>query len=215
MQELDRGSFILFQKGARIGEERFVIREERAGNAGPIYRAGAELNLKVDSRTMRVSVALEATGPRARPRRYEAQINGAQATTVLVTQVGDRIRLDVLSPSGDEMKEFLMRGRVAIADRLIAHHYFFFTKVLGAEPSAEALVLVPQDRTQEPVRIVDRGSELTRVGGQELSLRHIVVSNRSGTEHHVWLDGDRVLKVEVPDTGYLAIRSDGSLQNLQ
>ena len=59
---LDSGNFTLFLQGARIGEERFVIRSDPAGTAGPIFRTGAELNLKLDGETMRINVALEAAG---------------------------------------------------------------------------------------------------------------------------------------------------------
>jgi hypothetical protein len=62
---VDSGSFTLYLEGARIGEERFIIRRERAGSAGSVYRAGAELNLKLDGSTMRIGVALEVTRPRS------------------------------------------------------------------------------------------------------------------------------------------------------
>ncbi len=120
-QVFDSGTFTLFLNDARIGEERFVIREERAGTAGPIYRAGAELNLKLDGRTMRVSAALETVGARCRPRRYELQVNGPEVTSITGRLVRERMRLDIRSPRGDEMKEFLVRGQAAILERHIAH----------------------------------------------------------------------------------------------
>jgi hypothetical protein len=205
---IDSGTFTLYLEGARIGEERFIIRRERAGSAGFVFRAGAELNLKLDGTTMRVSVALETVGPSCRPLRYEAEINGSAATTIAGTLSRDRIRLDVRSPRGDEMKEFLVPGAVALLDKYVAHHYFFAGKLLAAERSIEASIIVPRDRNQQAVRIVDQGVEPVTVGSAEFELRHITIVSQTGATHHVWLDGDRVMRVEVPEQAFLAVRSD-------
>ncbi len=204
---VDNGTFTLYLEGARIGEERFIIRRERVGSAGFVFRAGAEINLKLDGSTMRVTVALETVGPSCRPLRYRAEVNGSAATTVVGTLSRDRIRLDVRSPRGDEMKEFLVPGAVALLDKYVAHHYFFANKLLADEPSVEVSIIVPRDRNQEAVRIVDQGVELVSIGSAELQLRHITIDSQSGATHHAWLDGDRVMKVEVPEQGFRAVRS--------
>ncbi|MGD2216113.1 MAG: hypothetical protein PVJ64_05130 [Gemmatimonadales bacterium] len=205
---VDSGTFTLYLEGARIGEERFIIRRERAGSTGSVFRAGAEQRLKLEGRTMRVNVALEVLGPNCRPLRYEAEINGSAATTIVGTLSRDRIRLDVRSPRGDEMKEFLVPGQVALLDEYVVHHYFFAGKLLGEERSIEASIIVPRDRNQETVRIVDRGVEPVSVGSAELELRHITIVSLGGEAQHVWLDGDRVMKVEIPHHAFLAVRSD-------
>ena len=206
---IDNGTFTLYVNEARIGAERFVIRQERGGNAGPLYRAGAIQNLKMDGQTMRVSVALEATGVRARPRRYELEINGGSAISIVATIVSDRLRLDVRSPQGEEMREFLVRGSApAILDRLIAHQYFFVWKMLGDETSAEINVITPQDRRHESYRLENKGQETLIHHEREIVATHLVLSSETGATRHVWLDGDRVIRVEIPDEGYRAVRSD-------
>ncbi|NIN70911.1 MAG: hypothetical protein GTO46_03025 [Gemmatimonadetes bacterium] len=205
---VDSGTFTLYLEGARIGVERFIIRRERAGSAGFVFRAGAELSLKLAGSTMRVSVALETVGPSYRPLRYESEINGSSATTIVGTLSRDRIRLDVRSPRGDEMKEFLVPGQVTLLDKYVAHHYFFACKLLAAERYVEASIIVPRDRNQETVRIVDQGVEPVSIGSTELELRHITIVSQTDATHHVWLDGDRVMKVEVPEHAFLAVRSD-------
>jgi hypothetical protein len=205
---VDQGTFTLFQAGARIGDERFLIRAERGGSSGPVYRAGASLNLKVDGRTMRISVALQATGERARPLRYEAQINGSDTETIIGTVVGDRFRLNVRSPAGEEMRELLVRGKAAILDRHVAHHYFFTTRLLGTDSTTEACIVIPRDLGQESAVVEDRGLEPVSIGGREVELRHIALTTGSGTVHHVWMDGDRVMMVEIPEEEFVAIRSD-------
>ncbi len=203
---VDGGTFTLYLQGVRIGEERFVIRRELAAAAGPVYRAMAELNLKRGGRTQRIGVALEVLGDECRPRRYEAEINGSEATTIVGVWVRDRIRLDVRSPQGDEMKEFLLRGRTAVLERQIAHHHFFVWKLLDGNPSIDATVLIPRDRRQTQVRIEDLGEEPVQVDGRELVLRHIAIVAETGQSHHVWLDGDRVIRVLVPHDEFEAIR---------
>lgn len=205
--EVDSGTFTLYLNGARIGEELFLIHRESAGSAGFMFRAGAQLNLKLDGSTMRVSVALETVGPSYRPLRYEAEINGSGATTIIGTLSRDRIRLDVRSPRGAQMKEFLVTDRVALLDKYVAHHYFFTAKLLAGERSVEASVIVPRDRNQLSVRIVDQGIETVTIGSSELDLRHIRIVSQTGAIHDVWMDGDKVMKVEVPDIAFLAVRS--------
>jgi hypothetical protein len=205
---LDNGNFTIYVNDARIGEERFVIRQERGGDAGPLFRAGAVQRLKLDGQTMRISVALEATGPRAHPRRYEAELNGGAATTIVGTIVSNRLRLDVRSPAGEEMREFLIRGRAAILDRLIAHQYFFIWKMLGDERSIEINVITPQTRSHDVHVVENTGRETILHDEREVLATHIVLTSETGATRHVWLEGDRLLRVEIPDEGYRAVRSD-------
>jgi hypothetical protein len=208
---LDGGTFTLYQGGTRIGEEHFIIQSERTGTE-LVYRAGAELNLKLDNQTVRISVALEALGSKCRPRRYEAKINGGEATTIVGTLVRDRIRLDVQSPRGDEMREFLLRGRSAIVDKGIVHHHFFIWKLLEGNPSTTATVVVPRENRQHNVTIEDRGEEPVQIDGHELLLKHVAMIDESGATHHLWLDGDRVMQVHIPEEQFLAVRTASRAQ---
>jgi hypothetical protein len=207
--ELDRGSFTLFLNDVRIGEERFLIRQERGGGDGQLYRSAAEQDLKIDGRTMRVSMALEATGARARPRRYEAEVNGGAATSIVATVVSERLRLEIRSPQGQEVREFLVRGRAAILDRHVAHHYFFAAVMLAGDAAVETCVISPRDQTQEAYRIESRGPDEISVAGRDVVATHLVLTSDSGSTRHVWLDGMKVLRVEIPDAGFIAVRSDG------
>jgi len=204
---LDSGSFTLFLRGARIGEERFVIRTEPAGSGGLLYRAGAELNLKIDGETSRVAVGLEVLGAGCHIRGYESEINGNRATSIVLALVRDRIRLNVRSPRGDEMTEFLHHDRTIILDTQIAHQHFFAWRLLGGNRSVDATVMVPRERRQYSARIEDRGSETVRLNDADRELRHIAIITENRKTHHVWLDGDRVMKVEVPDDKFVAVRA--------
>jgi len=211
----DGGTFTLYLQGVRIGEERFVIRRELGGGNRPVYRAQAELNIKLDNGTQRIGVALETVGSEYRPRRYEAEINGSEATTIVGTLIRDRIRLDVRSPRGDEMKEFLLHERTAILEKHVAHQYFFAWRLLAGNRAVSATVLIPRDRSQRSVTIEDRGEEPVQIDDRDLLLRHIAIGGEPGASHHVWLDGDKVMKVVVPETEFEARRliSNGQPSN--
>ena len=58
----------------------------------------------------------------------------------------------------------------------------------------------------DKVRIEDLGEEPVQVDGRELVLRHIAIVAETGQSHHVWLDGDRVIRVLVPHDEFEAIR---------
>ena len=205
---VDQGTFTHLMRGTRIGEERFIISEERVGSGGSLFRAGAELNRKVDGETSRIRVALEVIGVDALPRRYEADINDSDASTIVAVLVRDRLRLNVRSSRGQEMRQFLVAGRAAILDSHIAHQYFFLTRLLGAEPTAEVTIFVPQEQQQIEVRVEDLGESEVVIDDRSYLLRHIAVSANEMATRHAWLDGDRVIRVEIPADEWTATRSD-------
>ena len=191
----------------RIGEERFVIREDRGGEAGPIYRTGAQLNLKLENRTTRIKVGFEGIGATCRLRRYEVEISGAGARTLVVEARGNRIGLRVRSEGGEEMKEFLAHGATTVLDLHVAHHHFFILQQLGDASSATTYVLAPRQRSLQRFAIADLGMETTRVDGRSLQLRHVTATGEDGTVHHIWARDRKVMKVEVPALQFVAERS--------
>lgn len=205
---VDQGTFTHLMGGTRIGEERFIIREERAGSGGSLFVAGAELNRKVDGEASRIRVALEVIGRYALPRRYEADINDSDASTIVAVLVRDRLRLNVSSSEGQDMRQFLVAGRAVILDSHIAHQYFFLTRLLGANPTAEVTVFVPQEQKQMKVKVEDQGESEVTIEGRSYLLRHLTVSASEMATHHAWLYGDRVIRVEIPDDEWLATRAD-------
>ena len=202
-------------RGARVGEERFTIREERTGGEGTLLFAGAEVNRKIDGETSRIRVALEAIGTRPLPSRYEVAINGSDARTIVAVLVRDRLRLNVRSSEGHEMRQFLVQGSVTILDRHMAHQYFFASRVLGEEETAETTVFVPQDQSQAPAVIRDLGFEDVAIEGEIYRLRHLAISTDEIGARHAWLDGETVVRVEVPKEEWSAVRSDLSALSVE
>jgi hypothetical protein len=70
--------------------------------------------------------------------------------------------------------------------------------------------MTPIETQQYPARIEDRGMESVRLNDADKELRHIAIITENGRTHHVWLDGDRVMRVEVPEDEFLAVRSSSA-----
>ena len=205
---VDSGRFTHYLREARIGEERFVISEESTGGGGTLLQASADLNRKIGGETGRVRVALEALGPYPRPRRYEADINGSAATTLVAVLVRDRLRLDVRSPAGQEMRQFLIQDNVLILDPFLAHQYFFAARMLGEGDSIRAKLIVPQERSESLVWVRDLGLDELAVQGERRSLRHLRIEGEGLATRDAWVDGERVVVVEIRSEKWRAIRAD-------
>ncbi len=212
---VDSGSFTHYLRGARVGEERFVIREERTGGEGTLLLAAAEVNRKIDGETSRIRVALEAIGTGPLPVRYEVAIHGSDARTIVAVLVRDRLRLNVRSSVGHEMRQFLVQGSAIILDRHMAHQYFFASRVLGEEETAETTVFVPQNQNQAQAVIRDLGLEDVAIEGESYRLRHLSISADEIGTQHAWLDGETVVRVEVPREEWSAVRSDLSTLSVE
>ena len=205
---IDSGTFTHYLRGARVGEERFVISEERTGQGASLQRAGAELNLKRGGEISRIRSALEIVGPGVLPRRYEVAISGPGQTTIVAAIVRDRLRLNVQSPEGQEMRQFLISPRSMILDEGMAHHYYFAARMLGNHASVDGTFFVPRRRAERKGTIRDLGEETTLVAGESYRLRHLVIRYAEHPENHVWLTGQRIIRVEIPEERWIAERTD-------
>lgn len=207
-QTVDTGVFDLYAGGVRVGEERFTIREERSAG-GRVFRSGSELNLKLDGQTARVRVAVEVSASTLRPLRYEAEFDGSEAMQIRGVVTRDRFRLIVRSPRGERIQQFLPGRSWAILEERVAHLYYFVARLLTDSEEREITAIVPHDRREITLRLEDRGRATTRVSGRQLELRHLVIQGPGDSQRHVWLDDEgRLMKVEIPDAGWSAQRSD-------
>ncbi|MEX0912491.1 MAG: hypothetical protein WD031_03595, partial [Gemmatimonadota bacterium] len=91
-------------------------------------------------------------------------------------------------------------------DEGVAHHYYFLAR---RTRSGRVPILVPRENRQAMAVVEDRGEEQMTIGGTEATLYHLVVTPEGGDERHVWVDAlGRVVRVEIPDRSYLAVRSE-------
>jgi len=91
-------------------------------------------------------------------------------------------------------------------DEGVAHHYFFLAQ---RTRSGRVPIIVPRENRQVVATVSSRGEESVDVNGTRAQLYHLVVHPAGAGPQHVWVDAlNRVIKVEIPDRGYLAVRTE-------
>lgn len=202
---IDRGTFRLYREGRVIGEERFVIRSERAGETAVIKAIGT-VSLERDGETLQISAALEASGPELNPTGYQVETtDGGRRRIAGVVQRG-RFLARILSPRGEQLKEYVVSEGALILDEYIAHHHYFLA-LRAARGIGRVPIIVPQQNEQIFAQVEVVGVESTEVGGRTMQLTHIVLRPQNQPVRHVWADDRyRVMKVEIPEAQFRAVR---------
>ena len=120
-------------------------------------------------------------------------------------RAGRRYRATISSEIGKEDREFQARSDTRVLELGVAHHYFFLR---NQREGQSAHVLEPRTQRQLTLVAGRRTDEDIQVGPNIVSARRVEFG--SGNDRRiVWYDRQgRVLRLEVPATGYLAERSD-------
>lgn len=201
----DAGTFRVTVGGHVVGTEEFSIRQTGVGASAQIVATG-RVQLTLPSGTLELTPRLRASGFRAEPVAYEVAIGGDSPSRI-VGEVGrGRFSARIVSPSGEQMREYVASAGATVLDEGIAHHYYFIARRLrrGTVP-----ILIPRENRQLMATVTDLGEESVEVNGTPVSLFHLVVRPADGEERHVWVDTlSRVIRVHIPTQGYLAVRTE-------
>ena len=193
---IDRGAFRLSVAGREIGRDSFQI-----GRAGADGRVVAQGWVELEDR--RLVTVLETSAAHTLLS-YQATVSGGEAARYGATVSARRLYLTTVSPAGEQTREARYREGAVVLEQSVAHHYYFAGKL--AREGAVLPVIVPRPLEQPGFDVGPTVSERVRVGGQEVDARRLSLSAR-GEERRVWLDAQgRVLRVEIPSTGFLAER---------
>ena len=88
---------------------------------------------------------------------------------------------------------------------MVAHHYYF---VRDLQEGESAPIIVPRDRREGTISTGSIVEEELRLGRNRVAARRVSFMD-DASEHRVWFDRQgRVLRVEIPDLGYVATRTD-------
>jgi hypothetical protein len=195
---IDQGSFRLSLGGREIGRDSFNIRRTGSGDDARILAQGW---LELDGR--RVSSVVETTG-RYGFTRYQATVSGAETAEIMVGVSGRRLELTVKSPAGEQTREARARDGAVLLDENIVHQYYF-VGVLARE-GASIPVIVPRHNDQGAVDVQSVTPESLTIDGQQVDAMRLLLS-AAGVERRLWVDPQgRVLRLEVPSTGFVAER---------
>lgn len=196
----DQGTFTVFVEDRQVGTEEFTIVQ----NGGDLLATG-RLRLGLPDGTLELDTRLRARGIGADPVEYQATVGGSAPSRTIGTVGGGKFSAKIVTPSGEQLREYVASNGAVVLDQGVAHHYYFLAQ---RTHQGRVPVIVPRENRQVIATVTSRGEERTRVGGAEATLFHLVVQPQGGDEHHVWVDAlNRVIRVEIPARAWRAERT--------
>lgn len=199
LAQADEGSFALTVDGRPAGNERFEIRQSGGGRSAETL-ANGQITLRLPTGGVELSTRLRATGIRATPTAYRVDVGGGSRRNVVGTVADGRFSAKILTPSGEQLREYAATDGAVLLDASVAHHYYFLAQRLR---EGRVAVLIPQENRQVMATVENRGDETIRIGEQPVGSTHLVVRVAPDDERHVWIDVlNRVLRVESCTAGH-------------
>jgi hypothetical protein len=197
----DGGTFTVFVEDRQVGTEEFTIVQNGSGD----LLATGRLRLGLPDGTLELDTRLRARGVGADPVEYQATVGGSAPSRTIGTVGAGRFSAKIVTPSGEQLREYVASNGAVVLDQGVAHHYYFLAQ---RTHQGRVPVIVPRENRQVIATVTSRGEERVRVGGTEATLFHLVVQPQGGDEHHVWVDAlNRVIRVEIPARAWRAERT--------
>lgn len=201
---VDQGRFAVSIGGTSAGTEDFSIRSAGLGREEAIF-ANATVALTRQGRPQEIRPLLRATPPAGVVSEYQVEVEGADALELGLRRVGRRYVATVHSELGEEQREFPAEPNTRILEADVAHLYYFLR---DASEGSVTPVVVPRVRARIELTAGPSTDEDLRLGSTVLPARRVEFSS-SEDRRIVWFDRlGRVLRVEIPATGYVAERTD-------
>jgi hypothetical protein len=201
---VDGGTFALTIEGEPAGKEEFSIRRAGLGSNGRLF-AQAVVSLTHQGGAETLRPLLEARPPEGSAVSYQIKISGDRRLDVQLFLTGNRYDAVIRSDEGVEEREFSARPETRVIDRHVAHQYYFLHTL---REGARAPVIDPTGRAQTTLTAGAWTQEEIRVAGSRVQARRVVFTSEDD-ERTVWYDRQgRVLRVEVPALGFVAVRTD-------
>ena len=201
----DAGVFEIRVGGRQVGTEEFRIQQSGGGGAAEITATG-RVRLVLPTGTLDLAPTLRTTGLQANPVSYEVSVGGTSPRRI-VGSVGERrFSSRIATPTGEQLREFPATEGAPILDDGIAHHYYF---VARRTHQGRIPVIIPRNNRQVMATVRDLGEDNVTIGDETAPLYHLEVQPDGGEVRHVWVDDlGRVIRVEIPSTGYVALRTE-------
>ncbi len=200
---VDEGSFTITRRGERLGREEFTIRRTPGAQGQAVFVSSATVAagdqrlapaLRSDSMGTPIAYALEVRAGATMQEQLKGAVGRGRFSTVTRT------------PRGESAREFMIADGAIVLDDGVFHQYYFVTRTPGAR---ELPVVIPRRNAQLLLQVADGGQETVAIGGRPLEARRWTLREPGGAVRHVWADArGRVLKVELPADGTVALRDD-------
>ncbi|MBM4182794.1 MAG: hypothetical protein FJ207_01060 [Gemmatimonadetes bacterium] len=201
---VDQGQFAVSVGGANIGTEDFSIRRAGLGREDAIF-ANATVSLRQSGATQEIRPLLRGIPPEGIAIEYQVEVVGSDAFELGLRHTGRRYVATIHSGVGEEQREFAAAPDTRVLESDVAHLYYFLR---NAAPGSTTPVIVPRERTRIELTAGTATEEDLHVGTTVVASRRVEFT--SGDDRRiVWFDRlGRVLRVEIPATGYVAERTD-------
>jgi hypothetical protein len=200
---VDQGRFAVSYQGRAAGTEDFSIRRAGLGPDDAMF-ANATISLDADGRAQEVRPLLRAT-PAGVAIEYQVEVVGADPLELGLRRVGRRYVATIRSGAGEEQREFPAAPETRILERDVAHFYYFLR---DTEPGTVTPVIEPRSRARHELTTGASVDEQLMVGATSVTARRVEYTSGESSRW-VWFDPlGRVLRVEIPSTGYVAERAD-------
>ena len=201
---VDRGTFGLSIHGEKIGTEDFIIRRAGLGNEAAFISRGVVVRT-LNGTSEEFTTLLRVTANEGTAAGYEFKSSGPAPIEIMLNISGPRYFSRFISGEGQEEREFLAERGTRIVEHQVAHHFYF----LGNVPNDSIVhVIEPLSRTDRQFLVSAEQDEEIRLGRNRVLARRVMFTSADG-DRIVWFDRQgRVLRVEIPGIGYLAVRED-------
>jgi hypothetical protein len=201
---VDQGRFEVSYEGRRAGTEDFSIRRAGIGPDDAIF-ANATVSLNRAGGTQEIRPLLRATAAGGVAIEYQIEVTGVDPLELGLRRVLRRYVATIRSSTGEEQREFPAAMDTHILEPDVAHLYYFLRETA---PGSVTPVIEPRSRTRIQLTTGASVDEQISVGSASVAARRVEYTAGEDSRW-VWYDAlGRVLRVEVPATGYVAERTD-------
>jgi hypothetical protein len=205
-ETLDEGTYRILIGGQEVGMETFSIRRTGSG-ASAVVLAKGRVVVDANKGNTQINATVQLSGPSLRPAAYEMEVRGGEAQGIRATVRGSRVSARIVSPAGENMREYLVSDGAVLIDEGVAHQYYFLARQVGTTSTSVPIVM-PRQSKQVAASVTYRGEESVAVGGGNVTARHIVVQPAGSAAVDVWADAEgRILKISIPSRNYVAVRT--------
>ena len=201
----DQGNFRVYVGGREVGTEEFQIRQAGSGESSE-FTATGRVALRLESGSLELTPRLRARGLGADPVAYQVDVGGDSPRKIVGNLGEGRFSARIVTAAGEQLREYAASNGALVLDEGVAHHYFFLAQRLR---SGRVPIIVPRENRQVMATVASRGEEMVDINGTRVSLYHLVVQPAGSGAHDVWVDAlNRVIRVDVPERGYRAVRTE-------
>jgi hypothetical protein len=201
----DEGTFEVQVGDRPVGTEQFSIRQLGTGATADFVATG-EVHVVLSGGGLDLTTSLRSSGVQADPVVYEVTVGGDAPRRIVGSVGSGRFSAKIMTPTGEQLREYVASSGATILDEGVAHHYYFLAR---RTRSGRVPILIPRENRQVMAQVSDRGQESVNIRGTQVTLYHLVVQPEGGDERHVWVDDlGRVIRVSIPSRSYVATRTE-------